>query len=278
MNNLRKIATIVLCVELLILIGGFMNGSFQPATVLVSALSDLTNQERQQNNLAVLKVDSLLSKAAQMKAEDMAGNQYFSHVSPDGKTPWYWLELVGYKYDYAGENLAINFNESKEVTDAWMNSPTHRENLLKNSYTEMGTGIASGTYKGKEGIFIVQDYASPRVEKVSESENISNNIPTSTGTKVLGAMTQFANNTNTKKIVIIIVSVLIAITILFFLIRFTIKYSKKHPAFLNALLVILAIALGAYIIYQLVFKERTFMASSTNYSSEDAIIIPIESE
>ena len=62
-----------------------------------------------------------------MKAQDMATLGYFAHVSPDGKTPWYWIEKVGYDYQYAGENLAINFSDSKDVTNAWMASPLHKE-------------------------------------------------------------------------------------------------------------------------------------------------------
>ena len=131
------------------------------AAVLPSVLSDLTNQERQTQNLPVLIVSPKLNEAAQMKANDMATKGYFSHTSPDGKTPWYWLEQVGYNYQYAGENLAVNFTDSKDVTDAWMASPEHRANIVKGNYTEVGTGVASGMYQGREAIFVAQDYANP---------------------------------------------------------------------------------------------------------------------
>ena len=282
MNNLKKITSIVLCVELLVLVGSMMNGAFSPATVLVGALSSLTNQERQQNNLAKLIVNPLLSEAAQKKAEDMSKNQYFSHVSPDGKTPWFWLELVGYKYDYAGENLAINFDESEDVTNAWMNSPAHRENILKKSYTEMGSGVATGTYQGRDAVFIVQDYASPRTESgsIEKTENNTDNSSevSATSTQVLGATTHFITSTSTQKLIVVIISIILGIIILAFIIKFLIKYSKKHPVFLNTLLIICAILLGVYILYQLVFKEKTFVVSSTNYSAEDATVVPIENQ
>ena len=275
MSNIKKIASVILCLELLVLAGSIMNGSFEPATVLVGTLSDLTNHEREQNNLAPLKIDSLLSKAAQLKSEDMARNQYFSHVSPDGKTPWYWLDLAGYKYDYAGENLAINFSESKDVTDAWMNSPVHRENLLKESYTEMGSGVSTGTYEGRAAVFIVQDYASPRVGD-SSAPAINDSVPTkvvsntfATNTQVLGAMTKFVGNMTLQKIVIYLISILLLIVIIILLIKFLIKYCKKHPTFLNILLILLAIILGTYLLYELVFKEKTFIATSANYSAEN---------
>jgi uncharacterized protein YkwD len=92
----------------------------------------------------------------------MAAKSYFAHVSPEGVKPWHWLDVAGYRYDYAGENLALNFTDSQDVADAWMRSPTHRSNLLKSAYTEIGTGVATGTYQGSEAVFIVQLYARPR--------------------------------------------------------------------------------------------------------------------
>jgi uncharacterized protein YkwD len=128
-------------------------------TVLPAVLDYLTNAERQQNNVSALTPNPLLSQAAQLKAQDMAEKQYFAHTSPEGIKPWHWLDAVGYTYDYAGDNLAINFTDSKDVTDAWMRSPMHRSNILKSAYTEIGTGVATGTYQGREAVFIVQMYA-----------------------------------------------------------------------------------------------------------------------
>ena len=131
------------------------------AAVLPAVLADLTNQERQEQNLSTLTVSQILNQAAEMKATDMATKGYFAHTSPEGKNPWYWLEKVGYKYQYAGENLAINFSDSKDVTNAWMASPTHKANIVKGNYTEIGTGIASGIYEGRETVFVAQVYANP---------------------------------------------------------------------------------------------------------------------
>jgi len=102
----------------------------------------------------------------------MAKNGYFAHTSPDGKTPWYWLEQVGYNYQYAGENLAINFSDSKDVTDAWMASPAHRANIVKGNYTDIGTGVATGLYQGQQTVFVVQDYANPLTVGQIQTKNI----------------------------------------------------------------------------------------------------------
>jgi hypothetical protein len=99
----------------------------------------------------------------------MASKSYFAHTSPEGLTPWHWLDLVGYDYEYAGENLAINFTDSQDVTSAWMNSPTHRANIAKAQYSEVGTGIATGTYQGYETIFVAQVYAKPAAKAAAQT-------------------------------------------------------------------------------------------------------------
>ncbi|MFN4181165.1 MAG: CAP domain-containing protein [Candidatus Paceibacteria bacterium] len=131
------------------------------AAVLPSILIEETNQQRTQNSLPTLSVNPLLVQAAQMKAQDMANRGYFSHDTPDGKNPWYWLDQVGYTYKFAGENLAVNFTESTDVTRAWMNSPSHKENIVKDHYTEIGIATALGMYKGRESIFVVQFFGTP---------------------------------------------------------------------------------------------------------------------
>lgn len=130
--------------------------------VLPGVLTNLTNEARGRNSLPALAVSPILTEAAQLKAEDMAGKGYFAHNSPDGRTPWYWFKAVGYNYVFAGENLAVNFSDSQQVSDAWMRSPTHQANVVGKSYTEMGTGIASGRYKGRETVFVVQHYGTPK--------------------------------------------------------------------------------------------------------------------
>ena len=131
------------------------------ANIESSILSLLTNTERQKRGVPALKINNLLNKAATLKAQDMASKGYFDHNSPDGKTPWYWFDKVGYKYKVAGENLAVNFGESKEITTAWMNSPLHEANIVKENYTEIGTGQATGTYNGAPAVYVVQLYGQP---------------------------------------------------------------------------------------------------------------------
>ncbi len=91
-----------------------------------------------------------------MKAKDMAENQYFAHTSPTGATPWQWFSKAGYRYSYAGENLAINFTESVDVENAWIASPTHLANLISDKFDETGIATYQGTYQGQPTTFVVQ--------------------------------------------------------------------------------------------------------------------------
>lgn len=126
-----------------------------------NVLVDETNQQRVDNNLPDLQVSPLLTAAAQDKANDMATKGYFAHTSPQGLTPWYWFQQVGYNFDYAGENLAVNFSDSQDVTTAWMNSPEHRANILSVNFTQIGIATAQGVYEGQPTTFVVEEFGTP---------------------------------------------------------------------------------------------------------------------
>ena len=136
------------------------------AAVLPRVVASLTNEQRSENNAVPLKENELLNEAARLKAEDMARKGYFSHTTPEGYSSWYWLQKIGYSYTNAGENLAVNFSDSKDVVDAWMKSPTHRSNIVKPVYTEIGIGTADGIYEGKPAVFVVQFFGTPQVRTV----------------------------------------------------------------------------------------------------------------
>jgi len=130
--------------------------------ISIEKLAQLTNEQRQKNNLSPLSLNSTLSLAAQKKAENMFQENYWSHYSPDGKTPWDFILGAGYKYEYAGENLAKNFLFSNGVVDAWMNSTAgHRENILKREYTEVGYAIVNGILNGEQTTLVVQEFGKP---------------------------------------------------------------------------------------------------------------------
>lgn len=120
-----------------------------------------TNARRIDAGLQPLQMDERLSKAAQLKAQDMFDKQYWAHEAPDGTTPWYWFEHAGYNYAYAGENLAKNFTTADAITLAWMASPDHRANILDSHYTQAGFAVAEGVLQGKQTAVIVALYGEP---------------------------------------------------------------------------------------------------------------------
>lgn len=137
------------------------------SAVITGVLVDITNSNRVAQNLGVLTENPTLAYAAQLKANDMAEKSYFAHNSPEGKTPWYWFSEGGYKFLYAGENLAVNFTESSDVVQAWMNSEGHRANILNDKFTEIGIAMAPGVYNGRETIYVVQLFAQPAPQSVA---------------------------------------------------------------------------------------------------------------
>lgn len=116
----------------------------------------LINEERAKNGLLALATNPFLAKAAQAKASDMFANNYWAHNSPTGRTPWSFITAAGYKYVFAGENLARDFNDPRSAVRAWMDSPSHRSNILDENFRETGVAVASGELTGREGILVVQ--------------------------------------------------------------------------------------------------------------------------
>ncbi len=134
------------------------------ADISKSFLFELTNEDRKELSLNSLERNELLDRAALLKAQDMIENNYFSHVSPSGVTPWHWIKEVGYDYEAAGENLGIGFLDSEEIYQAWYDSVLHQKNLLNAKYDEMGIAILRGDFQGNETTVVVQLFGSRKKE------------------------------------------------------------------------------------------------------------------
>ena len=170
LNILQKISMSLMGVLVLITFVGanlqailWQSSEWLVSTVLPAVVVDMTNQERSGVSEQPLVRSETLDKAAKLKAQHMAKNQYFSHFSPDGVSPWHWFDEAGYVYAHAGENLAIHFTDSSEVVEAWMDSPTHRANIVSGKYTEIGVGTAKGKFDGYDTVYVVQLFGTPAV-------------------------------------------------------------------------------------------------------------------
>ena len=126
----------------------------------------LTNEKRSQAGLSPLSLDPILSQAAQAKGADMLNKGYWAHVAPDGSQPWVFFTNFGYKYRYAGENLARDFSSASSAVEAWMNSASHKENLLSSKYKEVGIGVIEGNLAGVDTTIIVQFFGTKYVDSV----------------------------------------------------------------------------------------------------------------
>ena len=96
------------------------------------------NAQRQANGIAALSLDPELTKAANIRAQEIA--TLFSHTRPDGRKCFTVLDQIGYSYWSAGENIAAGYGNSSAVMNGWMNSPGHRSNILNAGFKRLGVG------------------------------------------------------------------------------------------------------------------------------------------
>lgn len=147
---------------------GFLFGFKQSlyfADVSKVALAEMANQERLSLGLNPLKENALLNRAAEMKAQDMLNKGYFSHQSPNGTPPWFWFKKSGYQYKVAGENLGIGFLDSQEIHQAWLDSPSHKANIINPYYQEIGIAVIEGKFQGSPVTVVVQLFGSAKKAK-----------------------------------------------------------------------------------------------------------------
>lgn len=131
------------------------------ANISPSEVINLTNQKRAASGLSPLTENKTLDNAALAKGQDMLSKGYWAHFAPDGTSPWSFFTGFGYKYQYAGENLARDFTNPESAVTAWMNSPSHKENILNPHYKEVGIGVVQGSLSGSDTTIIVQFFGSP---------------------------------------------------------------------------------------------------------------------
>jgi len=136
----------------------------------------LTNVKRREAGVSDLIYSASLAQAAKAKGEHMLANDYWSHIAPDGTEPWKFFTDAGYKYRYAGENLARDFSNPNSAIEAWMASPSHKDNLLSAKYNEIGVAVVEGDLNGVETTIVVQLFGMKLIDtspqaKVAEAGN-----------------------------------------------------------------------------------------------------------
>jgi uncharacterized protein YkwD len=119
----------------------------------------LANQQRRKAGCAPVTLDRRLVEAANRHAADMARRGYFDHESPGGDRAGSRVSEAGYTWSRYGENIAKGQESPYEVMADWMQSPSHRENILDCRLDQMGVGLALDS---GDTPYWVQDFATPR--------------------------------------------------------------------------------------------------------------------
>jgi len=139
--------------------------------IVANEMIQITNQERERNNLLPLKVNSILAEAALRKGEDMVERGYFAHDTPEGKKPWNWIDKNEYDYIFAGENLAMDFTSGDMIHEAFMKSPSHKKNLLDPDYQEVGVAVVSGKIYGNDTDILVMFFGTRKNDFLVAKKN-----------------------------------------------------------------------------------------------------------
>jgi uncharacterized protein YkwD len=135
-----------------------------------AAVLCLINQERERHGEGALTSSAKLAHAAQQHSRDMANEDYFSHITPDGQTPLNRMRANGYIPNaqdgyVVGENIAWGtmwLATPQSIVGAWMASPGHRANILDGAFRETGVGVEprppASLAEGQPGALYTQDF------------------------------------------------------------------------------------------------------------------------
>lgn len=167
---LNRKAFVVYLVLLIILniFGASLGFTRAEAAVDFTSIYQAHNDIRSQNGLNTLTINTSLNESATAKAQVMLENDCWAHYCPPGVSPWTFFDDAGYVYIYAGENLAEGFESNDNVMSAWMNSPTHRANIINPNFNEIGIGFAYGDYQGIENNTIIVVHFGSTNESLSD--------------------------------------------------------------------------------------------------------------
>jgi len=219
------------------------------SSITSQELIQLTNAKRQEDGLSALSLNPALSQVASLKGADMIANNYWAHTSPEGRTPWSFFTQEGYLYLYAGENLARDFPDSSSVVNAWMNSSTHRDNILSSRYREIGIAVIHDTFQGQPTTLVIQMFGTPvsaaLPNKVGQIDQVAEVIPEQ-GIAGVASQLPFLSSFHLTKAMSISLTAILLVTIIidtiFIARKKIIRLSGKglaHLLFLGILLILL---------------------------------------
>lgn len=167
----KFVSFILVIVSSQFLLFGISNTAIAYSNISEKEILRLVNEQRQNNGLSPLSINSQLQSAAENKAQYLLDNNLFGH-DVDQRTFSSWIKDANYKYSLIGENLATNFYSNKDLINAWLSSDSHRANILEKYFIE--TGISIKEKNGK--IIIVQIFGRPNINPIELEKTIGNHL------------------------------------------------------------------------------------------------------
>ncbi|HRO09149.1 MAG TPA: CAP domain-containing protein [Saprospiraceae bacterium] len=136
--------------------------------VMLDAVNDIRTKgckcgRRNMRPVGKVSWNELLYKSAFMQAKDMHKNHFIKHYSSTGKDLGERLDLVGYPWKVAGENLGRGQDTFDEVLEDWLKSYGHCVMLMNPKVEEMAIA--------RVGNYWVQQFGK-QTDTVKQAENI----------------------------------------------------------------------------------------------------------
>ena len=141
---------------------------YQRATGLESGVLVEINRLRVRAGLSRLRLSRQLATAAASHSREMAAGGFFEHTSIDGLT--FWDRIARFygpkrsRYWAVGENLIWTTDaDPADVVFSWLQSPSHRVNLMSRLWREVGLGAISvptgaGVFGGSDITILTADF------------------------------------------------------------------------------------------------------------------------
>jgi uncharacterized protein YkwD len=168
LNGRTQLLRLVIALLAVLALGSLGRAAEPSADDTLQALAlRLVNQARDAEGLPPLEPAANLGGAAEMHAQDMLRRHYYSHTSPDGEDVQDRLvQTGGSRWQMVAENIArcgtctppATETMVRMLQDGWMNSPEHRENILREGIDRFGFALAIGADRG---LYAVQTFAGP---------------------------------------------------------------------------------------------------------------------
>lgn len=126
--------------------------SAEQSMVVPVGFGDRLNRARDREGASEVRSNRQLRQAARAHAADMEQRNYFSHTNSDGSDPMERAQRADCGCHAVAENIAMGQQSAREVFQAWMNSPDHRANMLRDGYHRYGLA-----HEGRMWVLMLSD-------------------------------------------------------------------------------------------------------------------------